>query len=87
MPDKADKQSKQEKLAEADQHIATAEGLLARQMSLVADLERDGHETESARTLVETMREAFVALTNLPRRTSDAIGLTQGTRGGRTSWR
>ena len=47
------------KLAEADDHIATAESLIARQLSLLSDLERDGHATESARTLLQAMRESL----------------------------
>lgn len=50
---------KQAKLAEADQHIAAAELLIARQLSLIAELERDGHATEKAHTLLETMRESL----------------------------
>jgi hypothetical protein len=38
---------------------ATAESLIARQLSVVADLERDGHSTENARALLETMRESL----------------------------
>ena len=47
------------KLAEADEHIDTAESLIARQLSLLSDLQRDGHSTENARALLEAMRESL----------------------------
>jgi hypothetical protein len=47
------------KLAEADEHIDTAESLIARQLSLLSELQRDGHPTEGARALLETMRESL----------------------------
>ena len=53
------RQRKLAKLAEADDHIATAESLIARQLSLLGELERDGHATENARTLLEAMRESL----------------------------
>lgn len=52
-------QRKLAKLAEADDHIATAESLIARQLSLLGNLERDGHATEDARALLEAMRESL----------------------------
>lgn len=59
MAESSPKRIKQQKLAEADDHIATAESLLARQLSLLAELERDGHATEDARALMETMQESL----------------------------
>ncbi len=59
MPEISARERKRAKLAEADQHIAAAEALFARQLSLVGELERDGHESETARTLLEAMRESL----------------------------
>jgi hypothetical protein len=59
MADKSETSRKQKKLAEADNHIAAAESLIARQISLLEDLERDGHETETARTLLEAMQHSL----------------------------
>jgi hypothetical protein len=59
MAEKSEISSKQRKLAEADHHIAAAESLIARQTSLLADLERDGHNTETARALLETMQRSL----------------------------
>jgi hypothetical protein len=44
-----------DKLAEANRHIAHAESLIARQRNVLAELERDGHDTESARDLLDSM--------------------------------
>jgi ribosomal 50S subunit-associated protein YjgA (DUF615 family) len=59
MPDRSGVQTKQEKLAQATNHIATAEALIARQMSLLAELERDGHNIETARALLDTMHQSL----------------------------
>jgi hypothetical protein len=53
------KLSKQQKLAEADHHIASAETLIDRQTYLLAELERDGHNTETARALLEAMQQSL----------------------------
>ena len=39
-------------LAEAEEHIATGEKNIARQRDLIAQLERDGHDTASARNFL-----------------------------------
>lgn len=59
MPDKPPQQTKQEKLIEADQHIAAAESLVAKQISVLDQLQRDGHQTENARALLDTMRASL----------------------------
>jgi hypothetical protein len=59
MPDRSKKQTKQEKLAQADRHIAAAESLIAQQTSLLADLEREGHDTETARSLLDNMHQSL----------------------------
>ena len=59
MVEAVQRHSKIEKLAEADDHIATAESLIARQILLLRDLQRDGHATENASALLETMRESL----------------------------
>ena len=46
-------------LAEADRHIAHGEGLIARQQALVNELQQDGHDTQAARDLLETMIESL----------------------------
>ena len=56
---KSEKPGKRQKLAEADQHIAHAESLIARQLSVLSELERDGHNTETALALLETMRQSL----------------------------
>jgi hypothetical protein len=50
---------RERRLAEADHHIALAETLIARQENILSELERDGHETENARVLLEVMRESL----------------------------
>jgi len=54
-----DRRTPEEKLAEADQHIAHAEDLIARQRNVLADLERDGHDTEKAMALLDAMVQAL----------------------------
>jgi len=59
MPDTSQISRKREKLATAGDHIATAESLIARQLSLLAQLQRDGHDIETAQSLLETMRQSL----------------------------
>jgi hypothetical protein len=47
----------QEHLAQAERHVAEAEQHIARQRHLVADLERHGHDTESACYLMRQFEE------------------------------
>jgi hypothetical protein len=57
-----ERRTPQEKLAEADQHIATAEELISRQQSVVAELERDGHDVETARDLLQAMTDSLAEM-------------------------
>jgi hypothetical protein len=41
-------------LAKAERHVAQANVIIGRQRSLVAELERDGHDTAAARGLLAT---------------------------------
>jgi hypothetical protein len=59
MPDSPQISRKRERLATADQHIASAESLVARQLSLLAQLEREGHDVETAQSLLEAMRQSL----------------------------
>jgi hypothetical protein len=58
MPD-VDRRPPEERLAEADRHIADAEGRIARQRDVIADLERDSHPVKEARALLQTMIESL----------------------------
>jgi hypothetical protein len=42
-------------IAQAEEHIADGEQRIARQRELIAELERDGHDTKEAHGLLETM--------------------------------
>jgi hypothetical protein len=44
-------------LAQAERHVAEGEQLLLRQEELIAELDRDGHDTEEARVILDTLRE------------------------------
>lgn len=44
-------------LAQAEEHIALGEHHIARQRELVAELERNGHDTAEARRLLTTFEE------------------------------
>jgi hypothetical protein len=47
----------QRHLAQAEQHVALGDQQVARQRALVAELERDGHDTQSSRDLLEQFEE------------------------------
>jgi hypothetical protein len=59
MPDRTQISRKRVKLATADDHIASAESLIARQLSLLGQLEREGHDLETAQSLLDTMRQSL----------------------------
>jgi hypothetical protein len=59
MPDRTQISRKRVKLATADDHIASAESLIARQLSLLGQLEREGHDIETAQSLLDTMRQSL----------------------------
>jgi hypothetical protein len=44
-------------LAEAEEHIATGDKNIARQREVIAQLERDGRETASARTFLQEFEQ------------------------------
>jgi hypothetical protein len=44
-------------LALSEEHIATAEKNISRQRNLIAQLERDGHDTASARTFLREFEQ------------------------------
>jgi hypothetical protein len=46
-----------EHLAQAERHVAQGRTHLARQEALIADLERDGHDTKDASAILATLRE------------------------------
>jgi len=48
-------------LAQTEEHILEAERTLSRQREVIAELERDGHDSQSARELL-TQFEAMLAL-------------------------
>jgi hemerythrin len=52
-----DRQLWQEHVAQAERHVAEGEQHVARQREIVAELERDGHDAESARQLLKTLEE------------------------------
>ena len=45
-------------LAQAEQHLVLGEGHLTSQQALIAELERDGHDTEEAREVLATMLQS-----------------------------
>ncbi len=47
----------QQYLEQAERHAAEGRQLVARQEALVAELDRDGHDTDAARKVLETLRE------------------------------
>jgi hypothetical protein len=59
MTDDWEREQKLRDLVEADQHIASAEALIARQQTVVEELQRDGHDTAMAEGLLETMRQSL----------------------------
>lgn len=44
-------------LAQAEEHVATGYRNIARQRGLIAELERDGHDTAKARALLSQFEE------------------------------
>ncbi len=43
-------------LAQAERHVAEGERHLVRQEELIAELDRDGHDTKDARAILQTLR-------------------------------
>ena len=52
-----DRQTMLEHLAMAERHVTEGEVHLSRQRALVAELDRDGHDTADARAILATMLE------------------------------
>jgi len=55
-----DQQMLLDHLKQAEQHVSLSEGHVALQQRIVADLERDGHDTTNARTLLKTFEDLQV---------------------------
>jgi hypothetical protein len=51
-----DRATLQQHLATAERHVADGERYLARQEEIIAELDRDGHDTRDARQILATMR-------------------------------
>ena len=56
-PAPMDREMLKRHLALAEEHIATGEKNIARQRDLIAQLERDGHDTASARTFLRQFEQ------------------------------
>jgi hypothetical protein len=56
-PAPMDREMLKRHLALAEEHIATGEKNIARQRDLIAQLERDGHDTASARTFLREFEQ------------------------------
>jgi hypothetical protein len=54
--------SETEHLREADRHIGTAQKLVFAQEERIARLDRDGHNTQDALDLLQTLRESLVTM-------------------------
>jgi len=52
-----DRQKMLEHLAMAERHVAEGGILVCRQQALIAELDRDGHDTRAAWTILATMLE------------------------------
>jgi hypothetical protein len=46
-----------EHLAQAERHVAQGEAHIGRQQALIADLDRDGHDTKDAVAILAILRE------------------------------
>jgi hypothetical protein len=47
----------QQHLAQAEQHAALGQNHITKQESLIAELDRDGHDTTEARKVLATLRD------------------------------
>ena len=52
-----DRQTMLKHLAMVERHVAEGEIRLSRQRALIAELDRDGHDTADARAILATIRE------------------------------
>ena len=53
---------KESDLRLAKEHLARAHTIVARQEAIIGELERDGHNTNSAKSVLETMRRSLEVL-------------------------
>ena len=51
-----------QELAKADRHIAEGNGRIARQAEVVCELDRQGHDTRAAQSLLRAMKDAVAAM-------------------------
>jgi hydroxypyruvate isomerase len=52
----------QQEWAQADRHIAEGNGRIARQAEVVRELNRHGHDTTQAQSLLQAMKDAVTAM-------------------------
>ena len=52
----------QQELAQADRHIAEGNGRIARQVEVLRELDRHGHDTTHAQSLLQVMKDAVAAM-------------------------
>jgi hypothetical protein len=58
----ADISELQQELAQADRHIAEGNGRIARQVEVMRELDRHGHDTTRGWSLLEEMEDAVAAM-------------------------
>jgi hypothetical protein len=61
-------------LAQAERHVAEGDQHLLRQEELIAELDRDGHDTEKARVILDTLRETQAFASTRPRSHHERVG-------------
>lgn len=52
-----DRENLLQQLVEAERHIAQSEEHISTQEGLIAELDRDGHDTTEARAILDTLRQ------------------------------
>lgn len=53
-----DRKLEQQHLQEAERHVAEGREHINKQRQIIAELERDGHDTSTARELLETLEQS-----------------------------
>jgi hypothetical protein len=61
-PARMDREMLKRHLAQGEENIATGDKNIARQRDVIAELERDGHDTASARTFLRELEQLQVVL-------------------------
>jgi hypothetical protein len=61
-PARMDQEMLKRHLAQAEEHIATGDKNIGRQRDVIAELERDGHDTASARTFLRELEQLQAVL-------------------------